>query len=164
MAEMKNKKLVLENGTVFEGYGFGADRDAVAELVFNSSRVGYQEIVSENSYYEPQFKYSDDLGGQHIEKTDEGDEHCYREGDTIYAFGSPIGFTSTLSQGIISSADREVDGRLCVQHDASITHGNSGSPLINEFGEVIGVNTFTYEDSQNLNFAVAISELDNLYF
>ncbi len=88
----------------------------------------------------------------------------YREGDTIYAFGSPIGFTSTLSQGIISSADREVDGRLCVQHDASITHGNSGSPLINEFGEVIGVNTFTYEDSQNLNFAVAISELDNLYF
>ena len=52
MAEMKNKKLVLENGTVFEGYGFGADRDAVAELVFNSSMVGYQEIVSENSYFE----------------------------------------------------------------------------------------------------------------
>ena len=52
MAEMKNKKLVLENGTVFEGYGFGADRDAVAELVFNTSMVGYQEIVSENSYFE----------------------------------------------------------------------------------------------------------------
>ena len=52
MAEMKNKKLVLENGTVFEGFGFGADRDAVAELVFNTSMVGYQEIVSENSYYE----------------------------------------------------------------------------------------------------------------
>ena len=52
MAEMKNKKLVLENGTVFEGFGFGADRDTVAELVFNTSMVGYQEIVSENSYYE----------------------------------------------------------------------------------------------------------------
>ena len=52
MAEMKNKKLVLENGTVFEGFGFGADRDAVAELVFNTSMVGYQEIVSENSYFE----------------------------------------------------------------------------------------------------------------
>ena len=52
MAEMKNKKLVLENGTVFEGFGFGADRDAVAELTFNTSMVGYQEIVSENSYYE----------------------------------------------------------------------------------------------------------------
>lgn len=52
MAEMMNKKLVLENGTVFPGYGFGADRDAIAELVFNTSMVGYQEIVSENSYYE----------------------------------------------------------------------------------------------------------------
>ena len=52
MAEMMNKKLVLENGTVFEGYGFGADRDAVAELVFNTSMVGYQEIVSEHNYFE----------------------------------------------------------------------------------------------------------------
>ena len=52
MAEMKNKKLVLENGTVFEGYGFGANRDTVAELTFNTSMVGYQEIVSENSYFE----------------------------------------------------------------------------------------------------------------
>ena len=52
MAEMRNKKLVLENGTVFEGFGFGADRDTVAELVFNTSMVGYQEIVSENSYFE----------------------------------------------------------------------------------------------------------------
>ena len=52
MAEMKNKKLVLENGTVFEGYGFGANRDVVAELTFNTSMVGYQEIVSENSYFE----------------------------------------------------------------------------------------------------------------
>ena len=52
MAEKMNKKLILENGTVFEGYGFGADRDQIAELVFNTSMVGYQEIVSENSYYE----------------------------------------------------------------------------------------------------------------
>ena len=52
MAEMKNKKLVLEDGTVFEGFGFGADRDAVANLTFNTSMVGYQEIVSENSYFE----------------------------------------------------------------------------------------------------------------
>ena len=50
--EKMNKKLVLENGTVFEGFGFGADRDGIAELVFNTSMVGYQEIISENSYYE----------------------------------------------------------------------------------------------------------------
>lgn len=52
MAEQISKKLVLENGAVFQGFGFGADRDAVAELVFNTSMVGYQEIVSDSNYFE----------------------------------------------------------------------------------------------------------------
>ncbi len=52
MAEQMNKKLVLENGTVFEGYGFGANRDTIATLVFNTSMVGYQEIVSNSNYFE----------------------------------------------------------------------------------------------------------------
>ncbi len=45
-----NKKIVLENGREFYGYGFGADCDAVCELVFNTSLVGYQEIISDPSY------------------------------------------------------------------------------------------------------------------
>ena len=45
-----NKKIVLENGCEFFGYGFGADREAVNEIVFNTSMVGYQEIISDPSY------------------------------------------------------------------------------------------------------------------
>lgn len=45
-----NKKIVLENGEEFFGYGFGADREAVNEIVFNTSMVGYQEIMSDPSY------------------------------------------------------------------------------------------------------------------
>ena len=45
-----NKKIVLEDGTEFYGYGFGADRECVAEIVFNTSMVGYQEILSDPSY------------------------------------------------------------------------------------------------------------------
>ncbi len=45
-----DKKIVLENGAEFYGYGFGADKDAVNELVFNTSMVGYQEIMSDPSY------------------------------------------------------------------------------------------------------------------
>ena len=45
-----NKKLILEDGTEFYGYGFGADGDAFAEVVFNTSMVGYQEIMSDPSY------------------------------------------------------------------------------------------------------------------
>ena len=44
------KKIVLENGREFYGYGFGADREVINEIVFNTSMVGYQEIVSDPSY------------------------------------------------------------------------------------------------------------------
>ena len=85
-------------------------------------------------------------------------------GSTVYAIGSSRGMTNTYSQGIITYAERVVDGVSHVQHDASITHGNSGGPLINVYGEVIGINTWGISDSQNLNFAVFTGELDNLVY
>ena len=85
-------------------------------------------------------------------------------GETVYAIGSSRGLTNTFSQGIVTYADRVVDGVSHVQHDASITHGNSGGPLINVYGEVIGINTWGIAESQNLNFAVASDELDNLVY
>ena len=51
MAEkIANRKLVLQNGLEFVGTGFGADRETISEIVFNTSMVGYQEIVSDPSY------------------------------------------------------------------------------------------------------------------
>lgn len=83
-------------------------------------------------------------------------------GNTIYAIGSSRGLTNTFSKGIITYYNRVLDNVSYIQHDASITNGNSGGPLINEYGEVIGVNTWGVNDSQNLNFAVSISELKNI--
>ena len=85
-------------------------------------------------------------------------------GKTIYAIGSSRGMTNTYTQGIITYADRVVDDVSYVQHDASITNGNSGGPLINEYGEVIGINAWLISNSQNLNFAIFADELDNLTF
>ena len=50
MELVKNRKLVLANGKVFEGIGFGSKKDVIAEIVFNTSMVGYQEILSDSSY------------------------------------------------------------------------------------------------------------------
>lgn len=50
MAVQKNKKLILENGSVYTGFGFGASGERVVEIVFNTSMVGYQEILSDPSY------------------------------------------------------------------------------------------------------------------
>ncbi len=50
MNSIKNRKLVLANGMVFEGVGFGSNKTVIAEIVFNTSMVGYQEILSDSSY------------------------------------------------------------------------------------------------------------------
>ena len=48
-----NKKIILEDGQEYYGYGFGADKSSVLEIVFNTSMVGYQEILSDPSYFRP---------------------------------------------------------------------------------------------------------------
>ncbi len=83
-------------------------------------------------------------------------------GATVYALGSSEGYTLSFSSGTIASPSRVFDHVKYIQHNAAISSGNSGGPLFNEYGEVIGVNTSTDPEGQNLNFAIAISELDNL--
>ena len=82
----------------------------------------------------------------------------------VYAIGSSKGLTNTFSKGIITNAQRTLDGVNYIQHDAAISNGNSGGPLVNCYGEVIGINTLTVKESQNLNFAISVNEIDNLNF
>jgi serine protease Do len=62
------------------------------------------------------------------------------QGQSVFAIGSPLGFTRTVSDGIISAPARALDGRLLVQHGVQINPGNSGGPLIDLRGRVVGVN------------------------
>ena len=90
---------------------------------------------------------------------------CTKEhsvGKMVFAIGSSKGLTATFSQGIITCANRELANVNYVQHDAAISNGNSGGPLVNTYGEVIGVNTLTIKDSQNLNFAIMTSEINGI--
>ncbi|MCR5090520.1 MAG: trypsin-like peptidase domain-containing protein [Oscillospiraceae bacterium] len=83
-------------------------------------------------------------------------------GDTIYALGSSQGLTGTFSTGIVSSEARDMNGIRFIQITAPISEGNSGGPLVNIAGEVVGINAMTYADGQNLNFAIEISELSHM--
>ena len=83
-------------------------------------------------------------------------------GETIYALGSSEGLTSTFSSGNVSAASRVIEDDRYIQITAPISHGNSGGPLVNVFGEVVGINTMAYLEGQNLNFAIDIRELDKL--
>ena len=68
-----------------------------------------------------------------------------RQGETVFAFGSPIGLRNSLTHGLVSAVARQVDPDsplIFIQTDAPINPGNSGGPLVNIRGEVVGVNTF----------------------
>jgi len=85
-----------------------------------------------------------------------------KTGETAYAIGNPLGLDNTFSTGIISNSSRVIDKVNYIQTDTAISPGNSGGPLLNEFGEVIGINTMQTKEGQNLNFAVNITELYTL--
>ncbi len=93
-----------------------------------------------------------------------GDSTKLRPGETVLAFGNPLGFRFTVTRGIVSalnrpnsvSSDRRSPGRF-IQTDAAINPGNSGGPLVNAHGEVIGINTFLVSETggfSGMGFAI----------
>jgi S1-C subfamily serine protease len=83
-----------------------------------------------------------------------------KEGQSVCAIGSPEGYHNSLTKGIVSATGRYVHGKHFIQTDASINHGNSGGPLLNDHGEVIGVNTWGYDGYEGLNFAIPVDVLN----
>ena len=77
------------------------------------------------------------------------------EGDKVIVIGNPAGLTSTVSDGIISGFRKNGLGYQLIQITAPISSGSSGSPVLDENGEVIGIVTLTNNQGQNLNFAIA---------
>ncbi len=94
-----------------------------------------------------------------------GDSDALRPGEWAIAIGNPLGLDNTVTAGIISATGRTSaqirvpDKRISfIQTDAAINPGNSGGPLLNERGEVIGINTAIIGNAQGLGFAIPINQ------
>ena len=104
-----------------------------------------------------------DLALLKIEKADKPFAYAYlgdikevTVGRQVFAIGNPMGLTRTVSQGIVSTRNRNFQGQLYIQTTADINPGNSGGPLFNLKGEIIGVTSMGYIHLGGLNFAIPV--------
>ena len=78
-------------------------------------------------------------------------------GDDVYAIGAPKSMAYTLTKGVISAKEREIGKYEYIQTDAAINEGNSGGPLLNDAGNVIGINTLKMSDSEGIGLAIPMT-------
>lgn len=130
--------VTLSDGRTFEGKVLGGDRVTDVAVI--------------------------KIEGDRLPTATLGNSDLLRPGEWAIAIGNPLGLNSTVTAGIISATGRSSaqvgipDQRASfIQTDAAINPGNSGGPLLNERGEVIGINTAIRANAQGLGFAIPIN-------
>lgn len=94
-----------------------------------------------------------------IPQLDLYDDSSLKQGDKVYVAGYPFGMPFTVTEGVISAPSQLMDGRSFIQTDAAVNPGNSGGPMINGSGKVIGITTSKFNNADNMGFAVPVSTL-----
>lgn len=158
--------IISEDGMIITNKHVVADTDAT-----------YQALTNDKKKYTVEKIYRDPLNDLAILKIDAkglrpltlGDSSRIKLGQLAIAIGTPLGeFTNTVTVGIVSGLGRGItagspfEGFVekldnVIQTDAAISPGNSGGPLLDSKGEVIGVNTAIAQEGQNLGFAIPVN-------
>lgn len=148
------------------GSGFAVDSHFI---VTNAHVVDAANSVYIKTYDNKQCKasivlFNDelDIAVLYVEKKSFEPLHINTEckvGEDVYAIGAPESLEYTLTKGVVSSKARKIDGLTFVQTDAAINSGNSGGPLVNDDGDVIGVNTCKLNGSEGIGLAIPSAQL-----
>jgi len=162
------------------GSGFIISKDGLIitnKHVVSDSQADYKVITNNEKEYEVKKIYRDPLNDLAIIKIDDnglkplklGDSSKLKLGQLAIAIGTPLGeFTNTITSGIISGLGRGItagspfEGFVekldnVIQTDAAISAGNSGGPLLNSKGQVIGINTAIAGEAENIGFAIPVN-------
>lgn len=118
-------------------------------------------IVAMNKFRDLALLRVEDAGEGRFAAVPLGETDSLAVGERVFAVGSPLGLERTVTEGIISTKTREMQGDLYLQTTAQINPGNSGGPLFNLRGEVIGVTNMKINSGEGLGFAIPVEEVRN---
>ena len=156
--------LIDEKGYVLTNYHVVGDAQEIQVILGDQSRYPAKFIGADQRNDVALIKI--DTKGKHIPALPLGDSASLQVGQKVLAIGNPFGFQSTLTTGVISALGRTVQTSQttfideAIQTDAAINRGNSGGPLINSRGEVIGINSAIYTPTgttAGIGFAIPIN-------
>jgi serine protease Do len=118
-------------------------------------------IVAINKFHDLALLHIEDKNAPKFKYVSLGSSDALAVGDPVFAIGSPMGLERTVTQGIISTKTRELEGELYLQTTAQINPGNSGGPLFNMAGEVVGVTNMKIIFGEGLGFAIPVELVKN---
>jgi len=115
------------------------------------------QIIAINKFNDMALLKIADKDAPHFSRVLLGDSETLSVGEPVFAIGSPLGLERTVTQGIVSTKTRELQGELYLQTTAQINPGNSGGPLFNMRGEVVGITNMKISFGEGLGFAIPIN-------
>ena len=160
--------IITEDGYVVTNYHVVSGASSVQVTLYNGDTYDATVIGGDSDYDVAVLK----INAAGLQPVTLGESADVNVGDTVLAIGNPLGeLTFSMSQGIVSSCDRaiNVDGTPfnMIQVDCSINPGNSGGPLVNLYGEVVGIVSAKYSSYssttvEGLGFAIPISDVRSI--
>jgi len=121
-------------------------------------RKAYKQIriIAMNKFQDLALLKIDEKDAPKFAKVPLGDSDALGVGERVFAIGSPLGLERTVTEGIVSTKTRQLQGELYLQTTAQINPGNSGGPLFNLRGEVVGVTNMKLLFGEGLGFAIPV--------
>ncbi|MGC8988891.1 MAG: S1C family serine protease, partial [Verrucomicrobiia bacterium] len=116
-------------------------------------------IVAMNKFADLALLKVEDAGAPKFTCVPLGQTGTLSVGERVFAIGSPMGLERTVTEGIVSSKTRQMQGDLFLQTTAQINPGNSGGPLFNMRGEVVGVTNMKMTYGEGLGFAIPVERV-----
>jgi serine protease Do len=117
------------------------------------------KIVALNKFGDLALLKVEDKGAPKFAHVSLGDSDTLAVGERVFAIGSPLGLERSVTEGIVSTKTRQLQGDLYLQTTAQINPGNSGGPLFNLRGEVVGVTNMKITSGEGLGFAIPVESV-----